>query len=131
MPYKFTFKVNHETIFEGILESHVCTATCNNGKKCKRHVVIGQDLCYTHLRYQRFLVIKKSTIPGAGNGLFACNLRAVDGVVFKKGQKIGSHYIGQVLSREELLERYHGVLGGSYVMCYQLLALAGYYSCRA
>lgn len=88
-----------------MLESKRCTALCKDGVRCRRHVIIGQDLCHTHLRYQRHLLIKTSTIPGAGRGLFACDLKAVDGIVFRPGDKLGK-YIGERLTLAQLHERY-------------------------
>ena len=105
MPYRFTFKVDHETVFAGLLHSKRCTATCNNGVQCRRHVVIGLPFCYSHLRYQKKLVIKPSTIQGGGKGLFACDLKSPDGVVFKVGDKLGQYY-GERLNLEQLHARY-------------------------
>jgi transposase InsO family protein len=47
-----------------------CTAQTKNGMHCKQLTAMGQ-YCWNHLRTEKGLRIKKSTIPRAGKGLFA------------------------------------------------------------
>jgi transposase InsO family protein len=53
-----------------VMPSQRCTALTKAGAQCKQRTAKGQ-YCWNHLRSLRGLRIKKSTIPGAGLGLFA------------------------------------------------------------
>ena len=75
-----------------------CTATNKTGGQCGRKT--GQQLpfCTQHSKQQLGLEIKKSTIPGAGWGLFALKL-------FKKNDKIAS-YEGRKMTQYQIDEMY-------------------------
>lgn len=93
--------------FDAPLKSKQCTETTKSGSRCKRKVVIGTPICFTHLKSKMFLEIANSTIPNAGKGLFARKPSAPNNaVVFEKGDFI-ANYDGQVISQEELLRRYN------------------------
>lgn len=53
-----------------VMPSQRCTANTKAGKHCKQRTAKGQ-FCWNHLRSERGLRIKKSTVPQAGQGLFA------------------------------------------------------------
>ena len=115
MPYIFKFFVNNTEVFHALLESEQCSANTATGHRCRRRVVIGQDLCYSHLLSLKHLRIKPSTITGAGNGLFALDSRQPpNAVLFHKGDRIGE-YIGERLDLAELAERY-----GNYTAPYTM-----------
>lgn len=90
-----------------VLKSSVCEAISKSGQRCRRKVVIGKPYCYSHLLYQRHLRIKPSTLPGAGDGLFAVDPSTQDPneVVFKKNVIIAP-YGGERVTRDELERRY-------------------------
>lgn len=108
MPYKFIFRVDDQTVFQAQLHNEQCAAHTKTGERCKRRVIIGLDLCYSHLLSVKHLRIKPSTIPEAGRGLFALNPKvAKDAIIFKTGDVIAD-YIGETLSNIQLRQRYHG-----------------------
>lgn len=47
-----------------------CRATNKNGQQCKIKTCKYHNYCYIHTTTKRKLLIDKSTIPGAGNGLY-------------------------------------------------------------
>ena len=71
-----------------------------------------QSLCYVHRKSVLHLKINKSTIPNAGDGLFAHNPKSE--IVFKKGNKI-CDYNGEIINRDTLIERY-GMNNDDYVI---------------
>jgi len=108
MPYEFIFRVDDHTVFQARLHNEQCAAHTKTGERCKRRVIIGLDLCYSHLLSLKHLRIKPSTIPEAGRGLFARNPKvAKDAIIFKTGDVIAD-YIGETLTAIQLRQRYHG-----------------------
>jgi len=95
--------------FDAPLETHRCRANSKAGDRCKNRVTIGLSTCWQHTLSQKFSQVKTSTIPEAGDGLFAregpIDDRSI--VVFKPGDVI-CQYNGEVISQENLEERYGG-----------------------
>ena len=104
--HHFTFYIDNDNKFESFLESKQCTGICKNGNQCRKIVVLGLPYCYVHLLSQKHLRIKKSTIEGAGNGLFSMDTKKGENdIIFKKDEIIGA-YTGEILNRDQLDERY-------------------------
>lgn len=105
--YYFHFHVPDEDIyFNGQLQSVHCIQIKKNGQQCKNHCIIGTPYCRAHLLYQHFLVIKTSTIPNAGLGVFVKNIhKGNNEVVFKTGDRICA-YDGEVITQEVADHRY-------------------------
>ena len=78
-------------------------------QQCKRRTVIGSGICWQHLRSQKKLRIKKSTvfINGAsiGQGLFAVDTGDPEEVVFHKDENI-VQYDGEIINEFEREDRY-------------------------
>ena len=123
MPYKFRFYEDgrNEPLFQCSLQKRQCIyVNPNTGHQCRRQLCKGIDLCWYHLLHTKHLRIKKSTIPGAGMGLFAAlpndDSRAI---VFRgasqnsSGQNI-CRYNGEQISKEESSRRY-GIYTGPYL----------------
>ena len=80
-----------------------CTATKNDGsRRCSRRTCLYGPMCWQHTQTRKGLKIEKSTIPGAGLGLFTTDKKE-----FKKNEKI-DEYSGEVISKKELDNRYPG-----------------------
>lgn len=87
---------------------------------CTRRTRKALPYCFWHQRSLLHVIIKKSKIPGAGLGLFACDPKR--DVVFKKDDPIaiyarreqGSATIGEFMSEKELLDRYGECLTAPY-----------------
>ena len=75
-----------------------CKGRNRDGSVCKRNSCKYLPYCFTHLRTKCGLVVKRSTIPGAGDGLFAVRS-------FEEGDVITVYY-GEKLTPEENDERY-------------------------
>lgn len=83
---------------------------------------IGFEFCRTHLETDMHLQIKPTSLPG-GNflGLFASDgTNNTNTVVFKKGKKGAKHgdfitaYNGEILTIDEMFDRYRGRIAGPY-----------------
>lgn len=48
-----------------------CVETKPNGERCRNRVCMGVPYCWIHRKKKYNLIVKPSTIPGAGKGLFA------------------------------------------------------------
>ena len=114
MVQKFIFKSPNRPTFECTLKSQRCIGKVNarsrksrerSTGRCKRRVVMGLQLCPTHLKSDAHLEIKPSTIAGAGSGVFAYNHDAETEIVFKPMQRI-SEYKGELITGKQLNERY-------------------------
>jgi len=66
-------------------------------------VCVGSPYCYQHLKSERHLTIKKSTIANAGKGLFAFGPE--NEVIFKKNETI-IRYDGELIDDREVVNRY-------------------------
>ncbi len=85
------------------------TAQCDQDKKkgrCKKLTTITHPYCAKHTRKILGLSVRKSTIAGAGKGLFAER-------TFKKGENI-ARYGGEILTTEEYNARYEADAMGAY-----------------
>ena len=94
--------------FDQPLDTVRCTASSKgSGNRCKNRVTIGLSTCWQHTLSQKFLQVKTSTIPNAGDGLFArkgpIDDRSI--VVFKSGDVI-CQYNGEMISQQTLESRY-------------------------
>jgi hypothetical protein len=111
MPYNFKFSVDNPNSrdngqrFSCELESQQCVGTTKAGSQCSRSVVLGINLCWSHLQSEKHLKIKESTVPGAGKGLFAWAPSQSDDWVFKKGDII-CEYLGERMTKAKSTQRY-------------------------
>ena len=104
--YKFTFKHDGDTMFDCYVNAYICQAINKNGARCKRTTTIGTPYCHTHLLHIKHLKVKESTIPNAGKGVFAIDLKKGNNeIVFKKNETIAP-YMGELLTNEDLQNRY-------------------------
>jgi hypothetical protein len=53
------------------LDCKQCIFIKGNGQRCKRRTCVRKDYCWQHLRSQKGVDVRPSTLPGAGLGLFA------------------------------------------------------------
>ena len=93
---------------QAIRECQRCEGTAKSGSRCKNRTCRGK-LCWQHLKKEKGLRVKPSTIAGAGFGLHTTK-------PFKKNQKIAD-YTGENLSRAQIDQRYPGNTVGEYVLC--------------
>jgi len=68
---------------------------------------MGTPYCWIHRKSTEHLIIKDSTIPHAGKGLFACNPSIPDNdIIFRNGDII-CEYDGDIITEHILNMRYH------------------------
>ena len=103
MPYQFQFYVDDNVHFECTLNSVQCTGRVKNGSRCKRKCIVPFEYCPVHLKNNLNLVVKTSTIPNAGKGVFAHG--EPNAIIFRKDDRICS-YDGQILTTQEIDDRY-------------------------
>lgn len=87
-------------VFQCPLLCEQCDHLSPSGKRCKRTVCFGWPTCWQHSKIDYGVKTKKSTIPGAGRGLFAT--RSFDSYEFI------CPYEGEVVSETCLEQRYPG-----------------------
>ena len=105
MPKYFHFRSDDKE-FNAPLHSMRCTCIKGDGHQCKNRVVFGLPYCHVHEKSKKHLVVKTSTIPNSGDGVFVVDtLVGVNDVVFKKDVKICA-YSGELITRAQLEERY-------------------------
>jgi hypothetical protein len=106
MVYTFEYSINGQVTFRGNLRGQRCIGHRKDGIRCSRRSVIGCPYCYQHLKSDRHLRIKPSTINNAGKGLFAedSNQQPND-IIFRRGDNI-IEYIGERIDDQELNRRY-------------------------
>lgn len=97
--------------FDAQLETQRCDYHIirnNRTRRCKRHVIIGLPYCHSHMKKAMHLECKRSSINGAGLGLFAYSPSKdkKPSIVFKKNAFI-CEYNGEIIDKDELEERYH------------------------
>ena len=92
----FIYKGSKE--FHCNLECKQCSANTKQGIRCKKTTCKYLPTCYIHTKSKYHLAIRPSTIPNAGDGLFALK-------DFKKGEFI-SDYIGEELTQQNKDNRY-------------------------
>jgi hypothetical protein len=107
MPYEFKFYAGNRVLFSCDLKCQRCEGTTNAGRRCTRTTCIGTPLCWTHLLSENHLKVQRSTIAGAGKGLFAVHPRSSNPntILFKRGEVI-VEYDGELISVGELNRRY-------------------------
>lgn len=101
------------------LQSRQCEAP-----ECKRRTRKALPYCFWHQRSLLHVIIKKSKIPHAGLGLFACDPHKDDDeVIFTKGDAIALYArrnipnketLGEFMSESALLDRYGECLTAPY-----------------
>ena len=92
---------------QSVKECQRCTGTTKSGARCRKRTCRG-TLCWQHLKKQEGLRVKKSTIPGAGLGLFAAK-------PFAKGKQVAP-YVGEKMTKAQVDKRYKGKTA-EYVLC--------------
>lgn len=85
-------------------------------RRCKLRTRRAWPYCWQHAQLVDHVIIRKSRIPGAGMGLFACDRsRLKDDIVFKKGDRItiyarkgraGVTALGEFMTDDALSDRY-------------------------
>jgi hypothetical protein len=93
-------------------------------RQCKRSTIIGSGLCWQHLLKVKKLRIKNS--GAKGKGLFATSVMSKpdkrktreDNVIFPK-ETILLEYVGEIIDKRELDERYPGDLTGPYAFSFE------------
>ena len=95
---KFTFEMLGEIVFQGTLECRRCTGLKADGDRCGRTTCKFLPMCFQHLRKEMGLAVKTSTIPNAGQGLFATRAFATDEYI--------APVDGQRLTKQQLDDRY-------------------------
>lgn len=96
--YVFTFKNSHDGIHRTLpLARNRCVSRSGKGR-CTRMTGLHTPKCDDHTDAEDGVRVMRSTIPGAGMGLFATR-------AFKKGERIGK-YTGEVLTLEDVVRRY-------------------------
>jgi len=85
-----------------------CQATTSNRSRCTRKTCKYGFQCWQHSIKNLGLSVKKSTVPGAGLGLFAEK-------AFPRKKKI-IEYKGEKINTTELNRRYPGDTVGTYVV---------------
>lgn len=108
MPLVYTFK-GPDIQYSCTVACQQCSATAAGGQRCRNRACIGGPQCWLHLLRDSKLRMLKSTVAGAGTGLFAMDRKARPGqpavVVFKKGDVV-TPYGGEIVSRAVLNSRY-------------------------
>lgn len=89
------------------LKQKRCKGTTKRNTRCSVKSTIGVEYCWRHLLSEKHLKIKRSTIPGAGLGVFASvpNERD-DYVVFPADTVILDNYVGETISKKKEGKRY-------------------------
>lgn len=85
-----------------------CTATRKAGGRCTRRTCKVGPLCWQHTRLVSGLSVKPSSIPGAGNGLFAFR-------DFRPSSTV-TRYSGEALTAAQVEARYPGNTLAPYVL---------------
>ena len=80
-----------------------------SNQQCTKRTVIGCDICTQHLKQNKNLQIKKSTIfadgKSIGKGLFAINTGDRNEIIFHNGVVI-IDYVGEIIDEDEREKRY-------------------------
>ena len=105
MTARFEFKAGPHK-FSCPLKKNTCSyKVLDYQKECNTPVLQGGPYCPYHMSKIFKLRLQPSTIPAAGNGVYAWDLEAPNGIVFKKGDYI-IEYTGEALSPGQLYKRY-------------------------
>ena len=99
MPKRFKFYIDDNLHFACNVNSEK-----HNGQRCKNHTVIGTNICFSHLLYDKNLRIKQSnTVIGQK---FALNSHKDNNeIIFKPNETI-IFYGGDIINKRELDRRY-------------------------
>ncbi len=89
-------------------ECSQCMANTKEGRRCKNRTC-KSGLCWIHLKRDKGLRIKPSSVQGLGQGLFVTRK-------FKKNERI-TEYTGERLSRAAIDRRYTGDTVPQYTLC--------------
>ena len=86
-----------------------CEKDIETNQQCTKRTIIGCDICSQHLKQNKNLQIKKSTIfvdgKSIGKGLFAINTGDQNEIIFHNGVDI-IDYVGEIIDDEEKEKRY-------------------------
>ncbi len=105
MNARFDFKAGPHK-FSCALKKNTCSYQLSDyTKECNTPVLQGGPYCPYHMSKLFKLRLKPSTIPVAGNGVYAWDLEAPNRIVFKNGDYI-IEYTGEILSPDQLYKRY-------------------------
>lgn len=92
-------------VYSGATKNFRCNLKCDQcegetlaGERCKKRTCRYLPTCYIHTKKKYGLLVKKSSIPNAGDGLYALK-------EFKQGEFIAD-YKGEVLTKVQRDERY-------------------------
>ena len=86
-----------------------CVASNNVGRtQCKRKTCKYGPKCWQHTNVQDGLLVGKSQLPNAGNGLYTLKKR-------KKGEDI-AEYKGKVMTKQQLDRKYPGNTQAKYAI---------------
>ena len=92
-------------IYSGATKKFKCNLLCQRcegqtvaGERCKKRTCRYLPTCHIHTKKKYGLLVKKSSIPNAGDGLFALK-------EFKQGEFIAD-YKGEVLTKAQRDNRY-------------------------
>ena len=90
--FKFYVNKRHPSLkFEDNLESEQCRYIKPDEEHCNRMVTIGVPLCSQHLMIEKHLKIQKSTIKGAGKGVFAYDpTKGANAIIFRGSENGGN-----------------------------------------
>lgn len=106
MPARFSYSIDNEPKFACDLISEQCSAIKTDGQRCKCRTLMSTPFCHIHLKSIKHLVVKPSTIPQAGKGLFVCAAKQEpNAIIFRKGDTI-VEYGGELLDYDETERRY-------------------------
>ena len=97
-------------LFACALRCGRCTAKTTGGLRCRNRVCLGAPVCWQHTRRDKGLRLAKSTIPGAGRGVFAL------GRSFRAGEIVCT-YEGERMSKAQVDRRYPGDVTAPYTLC--------------
>eukprot|EP01052_Picozoa_sp_SAG31_P023705 SAG31_NODE_1972_length_6762_cov_16.244635_3_plen_160_part_00 len=89
-------------------ECSQCMANTKEGRRCKNRTC-KSGLCWIHLKRDKGLRIKPSSVQGLGQGLFVTKR-------FQKNERI-TKYTGERLSRAAIDRRYPGDIVAQYTLC--------------
>jgi hypothetical protein len=84
--------------FQCRLQCGQCTAQTAQGARCRRRVCEGTDTCWTHRKRDLGLRVARSSIAGAGRGVFATRRLPANTII--------ARYDGQKLTDAQLDARY-------------------------
>ena len=113
--------------FKCQLKTRQCEYILSSGRerrRCKNRTRKTLPYCWHHTQIVYNVNVEKSTIKGAGNGLFACDRGKSRGeIVFEKGDPValyarqatrGKPAVGEYMTNDKLSDRYGECMTGPY-----------------